>query len=227
MSRRCIMQLATQLRNKAANLPLMFGSYNMKLGFKIRLVHLLACALCLVVLLLIAVLLWPQPQVSGLAIKFVGFTNALGQPRSAVFGVTNLSRSTISFVIPEPQVRTGGSWSEIVVAGPNQIRGFRLAGGQGTNVTTTVPSRGEAWRMPIRWFFDLSTLDVYVRRSKNLLHTAKEGSLSGWKYGFALTSYTNFSAEMELTKAEDGAANGSQPFRSETNRTPPAAGSRR
>ncbi len=200
----------------------------MKLGFKILPVHLLACALCLLVLLLAGVVLWPQPQASGLAIKFVGFTNALGQPRSAVFSVTNLSRITISFVIPEPQVRTGGNWSEIVVAGPPPIRGFRLAGGQGMNVTMTVPSRGEAWRMPIRWAYDLNTLDVYVRRSKNLLHTAKEGSLSGWKYGFALTVYTNFSAEMESTKAEpDGPANGSQPIRSETNRTSSAAGSRR
>ncbi len=199
----------------------------MKLGFKIRLVHVLACAVCLVVLLLIAVLLWPQPQASGLAIKFVGFTNALGQPRSAVFGVTNLSRRTITFVTPEPQVRTGGSWSEIVVAGPRPIS-VKLAGGQGTNVTMTVPSRGEAWRMPIMWVYDLSTLDFYVHRSKNLLRTAKEGSLSGWKYGFALTGYTNFSAEMELTKAEpDGPANGSQPIRSETNRTSSAAGSRR
>src|SRR6266516_2193361 len=200
----------------------------MKLGFKIRLVHLLACALCLVVLLLIAVLLSPQPQATGLAIKFVGFTHALGQPRSAVFGVTNLSRSTIGFVIPEPQVRTGGSWSEIVVAGPPPIRGFRLAGGQGTNVTMTVPSRGEAWRMPVMWAYDMSTLDVYVHRSKNLLRTAKEGSLSGWKYGFALTVYTNFSPEMELTNAEpDGLANGSPPVSPRTNRTSSAAGSRR
>jgi hypothetical protein len=219
------MQLATQLRNKAANLPLMFGSCNMKLGFKIRLVLLFACALCLVVLLLIAVLLWPQPKASGLGIKFVGFTNALGQPQSAVFGVTNLSHRTIGFVTPEPQVRTGGNWSEIVFAGPGKR--VELAGGQVTNVTMTVPSRGEAWRMPIIWFYQLSTLDIYVHRSKDLLSTAKEGSLSGWKYGFALTSYTNFSAEMELTKAEDGAANGSQPFRSETNQTSGTAGSGR
>ena len=199
----------------------------MKLGFKIRLVLLLACALCLVVLLLIAVLLWPQPQASGLGIKFVGFTNTLVPPLSAVFGVTNLSRRTIGFVTPEPQVRTGGNWSEIVFAGPGPIR-VELAGGQGTIVTMTVPSRGEAWRMPIIWFYQLSTLDLYAHRSKNLLRTAKEGSLSGWKYGFALTGYTNFSVEMELTKAEpDGAANGSQPFRSETNATSSAAGSRR
>ncbi len=120
----------------------------MKLGFKILPVHLLACALCLLVLLLAGVVLWPQPQASGLAIKFVGFTNAFGQPRSAVFGVTNLSRRTITFVTPEPQVRTGEGWSEIVVAGPLPIRGVGLAGGQGTHVTVAVPDREEAWRMP-------------------------------------------------------------------------------
>ena|SRR5947208_3663824 len=199
----------------------------MKRGFKIRLVNLLACALCLLVLLLIAGVLRPQPQVSGLAIKFVGFTNALGQPQSAVFAVTNLSRRTITFVTPEPQVRTEGVWSEPVVVGPLPIS-LGLDGGQGTNVTVAVPNRGQAWRMPIVWVYDLSTLEFYVHRGKNLLRTAKDGSLSGWKYGSALTGYTNFSAEIELTKAEpDDPANGTQPIRSETNRTSSAAGSRR
>jgi hypothetical protein len=199
----------------------------MKLGLKVRLVHVLACALCLLVLLLVGVVLWPQPQASGLAIKFVGFTNTLGQPRSAVFGVTNLSRRTITFVTPEPQVRTGEGWSEILVAKPRPIT-VALAGGQGTNVTVAIPNRGEAWRMPIRWSHQLSTADFYIHRGKNLLRTAKEGSLSGWKYGFALPCFTNFSAELELSRVEtDGAANASQPFSSETNGTSPAAGSRR
>ena len=91
-----------------------------------------------------------------------------------------------------------------------------------------VPSDGEAWRMPVLWHYDLSALEVYFYRGKNLLRTVQEGSLAGWNHGFGLSCYTNFSAAVELARAEpDGAANGSQPIRSETNRTSSAAGSRR
>jgi hypothetical protein len=83
--------------------------------------------------------------------------------------------------------------------------------------------------MPIIWVYEVSPVDFYVHRGKNLLRTAmEEGSLSGWKYVGSLTGFTNFSAEMELTRAEpDGAANRSQPVGSETNQTSPAAASRR
>jgi hypothetical protein len=198
----------------------------MKRGFKVRPVNVLACALCLLVLLVVGVVLWPQPQGSGLAIRFVGFSNALGQPRSAVFGVTNLSRRMITFFVPEPQVRIGAAWAGVVPG--TDPPGLTLDGGLGTNVTVALPKNGDAWRMPIIWAYELSRAEVYLGRGKNLLRTAKEGSLSGWKCGFALTGYTNFSPELELTKAEpDGAANGSQPFSSSTNTTPSAAGSRR
>jgi hypothetical protein len=198
----------------------------MKLGFKIRLVHLLAGVLCVfLVLLLVAIVFWSQPQASGLAIAFVGYTNVFGQPRSAVFGVTNLSRRRINFVVvPEPQIRTEGVWSEVAITGPLPMSG--LPGGQGKNVTSALPSRGKAWRMPIIWGHDISTAERYVHRVKNLLRAG--GSLSGWKYGFALPCYTNFSAEMELPKAEpDGAASRSQPVPSDTNLTSAAAGSGR
>jgi hypothetical protein len=106
--------------------------------------------------------------------------------------------------------------------------GIELGVGQGTNVTVAVPIGGEAWRMPVLWSYDMSTAEVYRGRVKNLLYTVQEGSLAGWNYGFALSTYTNFSAAVELARAEpDGAANGSQPIGSETNRTSSAAGSRR
>ena len=195
----------------------------MKLPFKIELAHLLACVLCLLVLLLVAVVFWPQPQVSGLTIAFVRFTNAPGQPRFAVFGLTNLSHRTINFVvIPEPQIRTEGGWSEVAVAGA--LRASELAGGQGTNVSMALPSRGEAWRMPIIWGYDMSTAERYAHRVMNLLTTGKESP----KYAYALPIYTNFSAEMELLKGKPaGSATPSQPVGSETNRRLSAAGSGR
>ncbi len=196
----------------------------MKLSFKSRPVRLLAGGLCLLVLLLVGVMLWPQPRASGLAIQFVGFTNAPGQRRSAVFGVTNLSRRTITFVTPEPQVRTGAGWSEIFFAQPLAIKGVGLGRGQGTQVTVADPDGEEAWRMPIIWSYDMSTVEIYARRVKNMLDTAKEGSLAGWNYGWGLTGYTNFSAEVKFGRAEpDGAANGRQPIRAETNGTSGAA----
>src|SRR5262245_28473018 len=134
-------------------------SYCMKLSFKIRLVQWLACALCLIVLLLVAVVLWPQPQVSGLAITFAGFTNALGEPRSALFGVTNSSRRSISFVILDPQIRTDGRWSEVAAVVRRMT--LTLAGGQGTNVTMAVASRGEAWRMPVLWVYEPNSAEFY------------------------------------------------------------------
>lgn len=196
----------------------------MKLGFKVRLGYLLAFALP--VMLLVGVVLWPQPQASGLAVSFVGFTNALGQPQSAVFAVTNFSRRKITFVTPEPQVRTEVDWPESVVVGPLPIN-IRLDGGQGTNVTVAVPNRGEAWRMPIVWVYEPSRLELYAHRSKSLLRTAREGSLSGWNYGIGLTCQTNFSAEMELKPGPAGPANGSQPIRPVTSGTPAATDSRR
>lgn len=123
----------------------------MKLGFKIRPLHLLAGAFCLPVLLFVGVLLWPQPRVSGLAIRFVGFTNWLGQPRCAVFGVTNVGCRTIDFVTAEPQVRTAGVWSVAAVAGPPWPTTVVLEGSQGTQVTAAAPNPAEAWRLPIIW----------------------------------------------------------------------------
>ena len=198
----------------------------MKVGFKIRLVHLIAGVLCvLLVLLSVAIVVWSQPQGSGLAIAFLGFTNVLGQPQSAVFGVTNLSRRRIDFVvIREPQIRTERVWSEVAITGPLPMSG--LPAGQATNVTIGLPNRGRAWRMPIVWGYDISAAERYVQRLKNLLRVG--GSLSNWKSGFALPCYTNFSAELELSKAEpDDAASRSQPVSSQTDSTSATAGSGR
>src|SRR5687768_9190212 len=140
----------------------------MRLGFKVRALPLLACLLCAVGLFLFGVMFWPLPQGSGVTIQFVGFTNAPGQPRSSVFGLTNLSRRKISFVTAEPQFRTAGVWSEtIAVASP--AMGTELGVGQGTNVTVAVPSGGGAWRMPVLWSYNMSTAEVYLGRVKNLL----------------------------------------------------------
>jgi hypothetical protein len=199
----------------------------MKLDSKSRKACLLIGLLGLLVLLSVGVTLWPQPPSSGLTIQFVGFTNVAGQPSFAVFGVTNLSRKSMTFAPAQPQVRTGGVWSGAVVVRPPAI-GIALRAGWGTNVSVDLPDHAEAWRMPVVWGYDLNKWEFYVQRSKNLLRTAQHGSLSGWREGFGVNGYTNFSAEIESTKAEpDGAANGSQPIRSETNSTPSAAGSRR
>src|SRR5712691_2467378 len=169
----------------------------MKLRFKNRATRLIFCALaCLLALLLVAISIWPRPQDSGLAISFVAFTNALGGSRSAVFGVTNICRRTITFVTPEPQIRTNGVWAEIVVAGPFPLDGLWLYGGQGTNVTVAVPNRGEAWRMPILYAYHQNKGESYVYQVKLMLQ-----SLSGGKYHAGSTGYRAFSAVMELTKA--------------------------
>jgi len=204
----------------------------MKLDFKNRAAHLLIGLLGILVFVSIQVALWPQPQKprsSGLTIQFVGFTNVPGHRRSAVFGVTNLSRETITFLTAQPQVRTRGVWSgAVVVRLSPAIIGLGL--GQGTHVSVDVPDRVEAWRIPVPWCYDHPRmLDMCVQRSKNLLRTALHGSLSGWKEDYrVLEGFTSLSAEIESTKAEPGgAANGSQPIRSETNSTSSAAASRR
>ncbi len=204
------------------------GRYSMKPGFIVRFVPLVACALCLLVLLLLAVARWGNQRVSRSAVELVALTNVLVQPRSAVFGLTNLSHRTISFIAPEPQVLTRGVWSGVVVPG-GVSSGFRLAGGQGANLTVAIPSHGEAWRMPIIWSYRPTRTELYVSRGRNLLYTLKKGmSLSGWNYGVVSRGGTNVSAVMPLIRAEpDGAANESQPIRSETNQTSSAAGSRR
>src|SRR5688572_2205342 len=131
----------------------------MKLGFKVRVLPLLACLLCAVGLLLCGVMFWPLPQGSGVTIQFVGFTNAPGQPRSSVFGLTNLSRRKINYHTAEPQSRTAGVWSETIAVASPAI-GIELGVGQGTNVTVAVPSGGEAWRMPVLWSYRPSALEV-------------------------------------------------------------------
>ena len=190
----------------------------MKLHFKLRPQHFLLCALFLV--LLIGVVLRPQERLSGVAIRFAGFTNALGQPRSAVFSVTNHSHKRIVFAVPEPQIRIGTNWTD-VSPGMDPAT-HALDGGQSTNFTLDLPKRGDAWRMPIMWAYNGNTPEYRLRCAKNFLRGL------GWQYGGALPGYTNFSADMELISGEPGgAANGSQPFRARTNRPSEAAGSRR
>jgi hypothetical protein len=167
----------------------------MKTGCRIRPVHLAACAFCLLVLLSVGMVLWPQPRVSYLAISFTAFTNTTGQPRAAMFSVTNLSRRLITFGVPDPQVRKEGAWPATVATGP--LLPTLLKGGGRTVVTAAVPTGGEAWRLPILWVYEPSETEFYVHRRMSLL---------GWKHGFRLTGHTNFSAAMEPSQAEpDGA----------------------
>jgi hypothetical protein len=207
----------------------LFGNNNMNRGFRIRLVLLGACGLCLLVLLLFEIVIWRQPRVPALDIRFTGFTNAPGQLGSAVFRVTNRSRRPISFVTLAPQVRIEGAWSDVVPPGPLAIS-LVLEGHQGTNIAVTIPNGGQAWRVPILWCYSAfsSPAEFYLRRVASLLRTAKQGSLSGWKYGWGLGGHTNFSAEIASNVAEqDGAANRSQPVHPQPNQTSAAAGSGR
>jgi hypothetical protein len=202
----------------------------MNLGVEIRGIYLLTFSLCLLVLLVLGVVLWPQPQRSRLAIQFVSHThtNEPGRRPCVVFGVTNLSHKSLTWTWAYPQVRSNGVWSEVEIIGPGTMH-EDLDGGQGMRVIVAVPDRGEAWRLPIVWsYVPRSHLGSIVADVVNSRREAKNGSVPGWTSGFGWTCCTNFSSEMASTQAEPtGAANGSQPFSSETNRTSSAAGSRR
>jgi hypothetical protein len=201
-----------------------------KLAFKIRGLHLAPWLICLVLLLVILVVIWLRPQRSGLSIQFVSciYTNEPGHRPCVVFGVTNLSHKSVTWTWAYPQVRSNAVWSEVEIMGPSTMH-EDLDGGQGMHVIVAVPNRGEAWRVPIVWsYVPSSRLGSIVADVVNSRREAKKGSVPGWTSGFGWTCYTNFSSEIASTQAEPiGAANRSQPIRSETNSTSSAAGSGR
>ena len=146
----------------------------MRLGIKMRALLLTGCLICVSVLLLFVIgAVWPQRRGSGLAVRFVGFTNAPSQPQSAVFVVTNCTRGKISFSVPQARV-----WSEAIVWLPSASGIFWLDAGQGSNVVVAVPKRGKVWRLGISWSYDQNEWERYVHRFKKMLRTAKEKSLS-------------------------------------------------
>ena len=149
------------------------------------------------VLLVGVVVLRPEKQVSGVAIKCVGFTNALGQTSAAVFNVTNCSRKEIVFILAQPQIRIGTNWAD-VTPGINPPT-HALEAFQSTNFTLDLPRSGDAWRMPILWAYNRNTPQYRLRCAMNFL------SGQGWQYGGALPVNTNVSAEIKLNLGEPAA----------------------
>lgn len=176
-----------------------FATYIVKLAAKFT-----AWCVGLLLLLLMGILaaLWPRPAGSELSIQFVSriHMNEPGYVPCVVFGVTNLSSKSLTWVWAYPQVRSNKVWSEIEIQPQNQHED--LDAGEGMHVHVPVPRRGDAWRLPIVWSFVPTKLQAPVADFINSRREAQKGAVPGWTSRFGLACCTNFSAEMALTQAE-------------------------
>ena len=184
----------------------------------------LACPVSILALFGLTWFVWPKPAGSGLTVQFAGLVGGWSPARFAIFSVSNMTSRSISFVTGNPQLGTGGVWSQGIVW-PTSASGAELRVGQFTNYLVAVPTNACNWRLPVTWCYKPDVSETIVARSKSFLRAVKEGRRPGLGYDFAVTSYTNFSAGIEFVGTQPGSAtNPTHPSGSYTNREPAAAG---
>jgi hypothetical protein len=80
-------------------------------------------------------------------ISLVSITNDPVQGYSAIFSITNVCSSTISYLVCSPQIKTNSSWASIQM--PRHGAGMVLSPHVGSTFTVAAPSIWYVWRVPI------------------------------------------------------------------------------
>jgi hypothetical protein len=75
----------------------------------------LACPVSILALFGLTWFVWPKPAGSGLTVQFAGLVGGWSPARFAIFSVSNMTSRSISFVTGNPQLGTGGVWSQGIV----------------------------------------------------------------------------------------------------------------
>ena len=146
----------------------------------------------------------------------------------ALLGITNNGTRSLLFDSGVVEYESHGRWIEVT---PKQWSGMHGngwdAGVPGSILWLTRPSevpRGTRWRIRYVCALDVSRdVNAAFRRRLNRIAAKVMGTNT---LAFCAPA-DMLSPEIPATNAQDGAANGSQPIRAETNRTSSAAGSRR
>jgi hypothetical protein len=182
---------------------------------------------------LISLIIVPSARTptGGLSVTFAGLTNDASGTTLAQFNVANAFSRRVRFGVEEVQIRQTNGWPSTgrVADGADW-----LAVAAGANRVFSVPApslQGATWRVPIVYQVDPPSIDN-VRLRIDLLAWGiarwRPGKPAPVRHGggFHRNLHT-YGPELGRGIEPNGAANGSQPIRSETNQTSSAAGSRR
>jgi len=100
-------------------------------------------------LMLIVLFIWlPLPRADGsVHISLVRVTDDPVQGYTAIFGITNQSSSTISYLVGSPQIKTNSTWDSSTqhLHGAGKI----LPAHQATTFAVAAPSIWHVWRVPV------------------------------------------------------------------------------
>ena len=167
----------------------------------------------LAAVILIALLLMRSGQSSAATVSFLGFTNSATGERIGLFRITNQLAIRIA---RNGYCRFGGHVVDVMPT-------MNLDPGDSHTVEVPLPGvlQEAEYRVTFNGVRDLGPIDNLFDLAGALLHDA--GLNWRWPERRRWESTCEFKRDTE----PDGAANGSQPTRSETNTTSSAAGSRR
>jgi hypothetical protein len=103
----------------------------------------------LALLMLIVLFIWlPLPRADGsVQISLVSVTDDPVRGYTAVFGITNQSGSTISYLVGSPQIKTNSTWD----SSTRHLHGAgkMLPAHQATTFAVAAPSIWHRWRVPV------------------------------------------------------------------------------
>jgi len=163
------------------------------------------CVVSLFVSLVAIVLFTGKGVRTPPAITFAGFTNAGGQNTAAIFSIKNPYARPVSFFPLEPQVRASGDWASIALPTGGQAR--KLGPEGEANFTVNVPVDASAWRVPVLWSIEPNRLeDFRYKLRNNWIEYRENGTLLGWRIGYRLESFTNYTPELSHSELQGAKA---------------------
>ena len=156
------------------------------------------------------------PRPARLSISFSAHNHVPGHVPTTVFVITNPSLGTLDFEVLPLEFQGAGGWQTQVVSLLDFRRIGRLKPGETARVVIDSAPSNTVWRVAIT---SRPTRPAFLRRLV-AVHLWPDSPFRGEKIA---------GPEMHPDEipGQAGPANGSQPIRSETNRTSSAAGSRR
>ena len=90
----------------------------------------------------------------------------------ATFQITNQGRAVVRCWVLSPQVKSNGQWIDLQAP---TAGGAMLAPRQTSTLSTTAPSNGSLWRVPVMWSYGPTKVQLWKARAENFFRRQSKG----------------------------------------------------